>query len=400
LAETVNAQEVVRWQPSLEAAKQVAGQSNQLVLIHFWGPYCPYCRKMEQEVLGQPSIAAMLRASYVPVKLNTEYFPSVAKEYGVTKLPTEVIITPDGKMLHKVEGMPRAPDYLAQLNQIAAANAQRAQPPVVAQMSANPANNNPPPSAATAPAGDGRYADYYRQRGVYTAQPAAAVPSAPAQNTVPQGPVGGDPYARIAAVPPGPAGAQMPAINRETPVSTTPNVPMGPAQVQPGPSYGNVVGPVTPGVPSTPPANPARDFGANVSDKSPARRSIALPAGSPPLCLEGFCPVQLVDNHRWVPGDSRWGAVHQGRTYLFASQEEQRRFLNGNADAYAPVMSGMDVVLAVERQEQVPGTLQHGGYFAKHVYLFASEETLEKFSQRPEYYLQALRAAANPPYQR
>jgi protein disulfide-isomerase len=277
--------------------------------------------------------------------------------------------------------MPRAQDYLAQLNQIAAARSQNA-PPVLAQMSATPPTNAQPPSASPS-MGDGRYADYYRQRVASNGQPAPAMPGAPAQ-----GVPAGAPYASIAAVPPGPAGAQMPA-----PVS--PSVPAGPSSVEPNPGYAGASTPAGPSTASAPSAA-APDKVAGESGRPP----IALPPGSPPLGIEGYCPVQLVDNHRWIAGDSRWGAVHQGRTYLFAGQEEQRRFLNGNADAYAPVISGMDVVLAVERHEQVPGSLHHGGYFANRVFLFSSEETLQKFSQRPEFYVQALRAPANAPYQR
>lgn len=404
LAVSANAQEGVRWQPTLEAAKQVAGQSNQLVLIHFWAPYCTYCRKMEQEVLTQPPVAATLRANYVPVKLNAEYFPSVVREYGVTKLPTDVIITPQGQLVHKLEGMPRTQDYLSQLNQVAAARSQ-ASPPVLAQMSASPPNNSQPPSASPS-MGDGRYADYYRQRNPYAGPPAPAGPAAPPQNPLPQSVPPAVANANPTGGPPAPAGAQMPDPSRETPAASTAGVPQGPSPADPGPGYAGVPGPNGPRIASNQPLLAGGNIAAHppahapVKGAAPTGRQVVLPSGSPPLCLDGYCPVQLVESHRWVPGDTRWGVIHQGRTYLFAGQEEQRRFLSGNGDAYAPVMSGLDVVMAVERREQVPGSLHYGGFFANRVYLFASEETLQKFSQRPEYYVQALRTTANAAYQR
>ena len=82
-------------------------------------------------------------------------------------------------------------------------------------------------------------------------------------------------------------------------------------------------------------------------------------------------------------GDPRWGAIHRNRTYLFAGQEEQRRFLeNDNADRYAPVNSGDDVVL-VEQGRAVPGMRQHGVDYGGHIYLFADEMSLAKLTRIP-----------------
>ncbi len=96
-------------------------------------------------------------------------------------------------------------------------------------------------------------------------------------------------------------------------------------------------------------------------------------------------------------GDRRWGAIHRGRTYLFAGPEEQRRFFT-DPDRYAPTASGNDVVLAAEQGQAVPGMRQHGVTFGNHVYLFSSEATLEKFSKNPNVYVNqasgSLRAGA------
>lgn len=112
---------------------------------------------------------------------------------------------------------------------------------------------------------------------------------------------------------------------------------------------------------------------------------VAPPLSDPPIGLDGYCPVQLVEKAVWSKGDKRWGAVHRGRTYLFAGQEEQQRFLAA-PDRYAPVDSGNDVVLALELGRSVPGTRDHGISFGGRVYLFADEASLERFSKNPKYY--------------
>ena len=120
--------------------------------------------------------------------------------------------------------------------------------------------------------------------------------------------------------------------------------------------------------------------------------AVQPPAANPPLCLDGFCPVTLAEKQQWVPGDRRYGAIHRGRTYLFTGPEEQRRFFT-DPDRYAPIISGNDIVQAMEKGQAVPGMREHGVVYNSHIFLFADEAALGKFSKNPAYYAnQALEA--------
>ena len=140
--------------------------------------------------------------------------------------------------------------------------------------------------------------------------------------------------------------------------------------------------------PSTPP--PLANIGQQAAPiSSPA---VQPPAANPPLCLDGFCPVTLAEKQQWVPGDRRYGAIHRGRTYLFTGSEEQRRFFT-DPDRYAPIISGNDIVQAMEKGQAVPGMREHGVFYNGHIFLFADEVALDKFSKNPAYYAnQALEA--------
>jgi protein disulfide-isomerase len=120
--------------------------------------------------------------------------------------------------------------------------------------------------------------------------------------------------------------------------------------------------------------------------------AIELPPGSPPLGLDGFCPVELTENQHWVVGNRRWGAIHEGRTYLFAGREEQNRFL-ADPTRYAPVLSGDDVVKLLDEGKRVPGSRLHGGWFHGKIYLFASQESYQQFDKNPFRYVSKLEAA-------
>ena len=121
-----------------------------------------------------------------------------------------------------------------------------------------------------------------------------------------------------------------------------------------------------------------------------------------PLALDGYCPVTLVEKKQWIAGDKRWGMRHQGRLYLFAGPEEQKRFFE-KPDAYAPLFAGNDLVIAIEQKRMVPGMREFGVTYDNHIYLFADAASRDKFEKNPNAYanqaMEALRASSysNPP---
>jgi protein disulfide-isomerase len=113
----------------------------------------------------------------------------------------------------------------------------------------------------------------------------------------------------------------------------------------------------------------------------------AAPAAPPPVGLDGFCPVELTDHRAWKVGDRRFGAIHRGRLYLFVGPEQQQRFL-ADPDRYSPVLAGIDTVLAAESGKQVPGLRKFGAFYGNRVYLFATQETMERFMAQPTRFAQ------------
>ena len=164
-----------------------------------------------------------------------------------------------------------------------------------------------------------------------------------------------------------------------------------PQPMQPNPPVTRNVVPASAMAPSVAPTARA--------PKSPAASPTVPPSSNPQLGFDGYCPVQLHDdmrskNMRWTPGDARWGVIHRGRTYLFSGEDQQRRFL-ADPDRYAPVLSGNDIVLAIDKGQMVPGRREHGVLYEDHIYLFSNEGTLKAFAQNRSHYARlALQAMA------
>jgi len=125
----------------------------------------------------------------------------------------------------------------------------------------------------------------------------------------------------------------------------------------------------------------------------------AMPPNTPPLGLDGYCPVTLRTESRWVAGDRRWGAIHQGHTYLFVGPQQQQQFL-ANPNEYSPVLSGADAVLAIDTGQQVEGHRRHGVVYENRVFLFSNETSLQRFLQNPKRYAQGVRQAQRVPIDR
>lgn len=121
-----------------------------------------------------------------------------------------------------------------------------------------------------------------------------------------------------------------------------------------------------------------------------AEPSAGMPAEQ--VGLEGYCPVSVVTQESWIPGDPEITGVHQGRTYRFAGDAERRAFV-ANPDWYAPALSGDDAVLAARQGLVVAGKRAYSAAYKARLYLFTSPETRNAFVSNPETYIRRTQVA-------
>ncbi|MBP61339.1 MAG: hypothetical protein CMJ62_07410 [Planctomycetaceae bacterium] len=394
----------VAWVPTLEMAQQIAAQNNQLILLHFWSPTCAPCVRLEHTVFADPSVSQALARDYVPVKINAEQTPETAKRYGISRIPGDVVISPTGQVLHHGPSPMTVRAFVAHFQQIAAANQS-----LPGKLAANSgpsitrgATNRAPmawqqnPLTQRSPAGNtssppAQQGSRYRNPDVYSDTVASPPYQTGTSGTLPYNVSPSETVAPRYSV-----DQEQPVINRhdyqQQPVTgrqpvVQSNAPAGNSyvsperqlSVRPGNQYGNNSNPLTGNVT---PGNGGR--GAPLYQQGPP--AVAQEVGihaSPTTGLDGYCPVTLGERSRWQLGDPRWGAIHRGKTYLFAGLAEQQRFM-ANPDFYAPMLSGHDSVVYIEQGRLVPGTREHGVFYRQQVYLFSSEESLQRFWQGPE----------------
>ncbi len=419
-------QQGLNWQHDIDSARILAGQTGRLVLVHCWAPNCGPCLMLEQNVFSQPGVAGAIEAQFVAVKLNADENPGTAQGLGITRVPTDVIITPNGQVVDKLISPPTPSAYIAEVTKIANQYAARSggafsdavatAPQINAAYASLPVGSVVPPalSPVTTPQVTGA-AISPNVGSVAARVPQAASPTSPYM--APQA-VAGDryqtPFAASQAVTP-PAGlASVPAAAAPQGSVATSALPPASNQAQPVPEiipnrYAQLPAGIPPSTPAAAPPMPSSSTAfstvpsAPLAANAPSSATSAttepsqvdnrrLPPGAPPLGFEGYCPTSMRSHWKWVKGDPRWGAIHRGRTYWFASQQEQQQFLQ-KPDYYAPALSGNDPVLAIEHKQIVPGLREHSLDYDNLIYLFASEATLEQFTANPERYAASVRQA-------
>lgn len=107
--------------------------------------------------------------------------------------------------------------------------------------------------------------------------------------------------------------------------------------------------------------------------------------GEASLALGGFCPVELIKNERWVPGDPACTVVYQGKTYAFSSPIQRECFLV-DPDRYAPAFGGADPVVLEEQGREAPGRAEFCVTYDGRLYMFTDAASLARFRQSPERY--------------
>ena len=100
------------------------------------------------------------------------------------------------------------------------------------------------------------------------------------------------------------------------------------------------------------------------------------------LGLEGFSPVVLLKDRKWVEGKAEFLSEYKGMVYHLQSAEEKRIF-ESDPGRYAPQLLECDPVEMYFRDKAIRGSTQYGAYFDGKLYLFQSHENRETFKKSP-----------------
>lgn len=107
------------WYHSYEEARQIADRDGLPLLIHFHATYCGPCRQMDSQVFSRPEVQQQLRQGLVAVDIDVQQRPDLAKKYGASSIPRDIVVYPGQLPQTLSTSFQPAPAYLGMLREIA-----------------------------------------------------------------------------------------------------------------------------------------------------------------------------------------------------------------------------------------------------------------------------------------
>jgi thiol-disulfide isomerase/thioredoxin/YHS domain-containing protein len=330
----------IAWTEDYDAAVQRAASANCVLLLHFYGDYCPPCKLLDKKTFHDPSLVAAINENVVAVRINAEKRKDLATKYNVNRWPTDVYLYSNGDELYRGISDQDPTVYTKKIQRIAlhhrdwsleresiAKNTHRGQAGTLV------ANTQQPQS----------------EKKVYantTSQSTKSQSASSTNNSDPQ---------RVTQ-------SALPLVAHAAPLKQ-PRV---------------------------------------IDNPYLAKKPIEVPAAplhvvAETVGLGGYCPVTLVESIGrssdavWVRGSASFAVRHRGRVYHCAS-EQARQTLLSEPDRYTPCLSGFDLVHFFKTGLLVDGKCEFGCIQpnSNKVYLFADIANYHEFERDNERFSRLL----------
>jgi len=100
-----------------KAALAQAKKEKKLLVLDFQAAWCVPCQRMARETFADPKVKALLERC-VLVEVDTDRFPDLAKQFGVTGLPDVRFLTSDGTEKKKMLDYQDAASFAKALSEL------------------------------------------------------------------------------------------------------------------------------------------------------------------------------------------------------------------------------------------------------------------------------------------
>lgn len=111
-----------KWLQSFDDAKLAALENGLPIVLHFEADWCGACRQMDSSVMNQAIVLKHLGRSLIGVRVDADRDPGLISQFGISSLPTEVVLGDSGKELARYVGGTSLADYTTRLEHVRTAS--------------------------------------------------------------------------------------------------------------------------------------------------------------------------------------------------------------------------------------------------------------------------------------
>ena len=87
------ATDAVSWRTSFADAQKESQSTGRPMLVDFTASWCPPCKVMKQQTWTDPNVIAKANSLFIPVLIDVDEQPDVAKQFGIKAVPTIKVLS-------------------------------------------------------------------------------------------------------------------------------------------------------------------------------------------------------------------------------------------------------------------------------------------------------------------
>jgi thioredoxin-like negative regulator of GroEL len=110
----MSGREIIPWRTDFTAAQDEASKASKPRLLYFTATWCGPCQRMKATTWSDTTVEAALQ-KYVPVKIDIDEHPDLARQYRIEAIPTMVLVGTDGMLVRSTTGGMSSQEFLSWL---------------------------------------------------------------------------------------------------------------------------------------------------------------------------------------------------------------------------------------------------------------------------------------------
>jgi thiol:disulfide interchange protein len=116
--------EIVPWRAAYPAALDEARGSGKRTFVYFTASWCGPCQSMKHTTWADKGVEAAMR-DFVPVKVDIDEHPDLARQYRLDGVPTFVVLDATGNILRTWSGATPPGEMLQELKRVGQVSVQK-----------------------------------------------------------------------------------------------------------------------------------------------------------------------------------------------------------------------------------------------------------------------------------